>query len=442
MESEESKNGSYDAVIVGGGITGAAVFYMLSRYTDLKRILLLEKYSELAHVNSHFQNNSQTLHFGDTETNYPREKAEKVKAASEMVRRYVDKHDQNGNLFNKTYRMALAVGEEEVEELSRRYDDIKDLYPELKKIGRKEIGEVEPIIVKERPGEEKLLALLSPKGYAVNYHNLSKSLAEEAKRSNPQSELKLGVKVMKITKKPEGYELETSAEKYLARFVVFAAGAHSLIFAQSMGYGQELGILPVAGSFYNGYNLLHGKVYTMQIKKLPFAAIHGDPNVHDPCQTRFGPTAKVVPVLERHNYSTTGDFLKTSAFTWDGIWSLIKIMSDPIIFKFIGKNLLYDLPYFGKRIFMKNIQKIIPSIKLNQFEYAPYVGGLRPQVVNTEKKKMEMGEVKILGERVIFDITPSPGASVCLGNAKEDMEIVAAALGAEIYKDKLEEELL
>ena len=31
-----------------------------------------------------------------------------------------------------------------------------------------------------------------------------------------------------------------------------------------------------------------------------------------------------------------------------------------------------------------------------------------------------MGEAKIVGEKIIFNITPSPGASTCLGNAFED----------------------
>ncbi len=35
-------------------------------------------------------------------------------------------------------------------------------------------------------------------------------------------------------------------------------------------------------------------------------------------------------------------------------------------------------------------------------------------------KKLELGEAKILGEKIIFNITPSPGASTCLGNAFED----------------------
>ena len=37
-----------DVFIVGGGITGTALLYVLTRYTDIKRIILAEKYDSLA----------------------------------------------------------------------------------------------------------------------------------------------------------------------------------------------------------------------------------------------------------------------------------------------------------------------------------------------------------------------------------------------------------
>jgi malate dehydrogenase (quinone) len=69
----------YDVVIIGSGVTGTAILYTLSRYTNVKSIALVDKYSKIASVNSHRDNNSQTLHFGDIETNYTLEKAKKSK---------------------------------------------------------------------------------------------------------------------------------------------------------------------------------------------------------------------------------------------------------------------------------------------------------------------------------------------------------------------------
>ena len=66
-----------------------------------------------------------------------------------------------------------------------------------------------------------------------------------------------------------------------------------------MGHGKHMGSLSMAGSFYitNG-TYLNGKVYMVQNDKLPFAALHGDPDILCDGKTRFGPTALALLVLK------------------------------------------------------------------------------------------------------------------------------------------------
>ena len=54
----------YEVVIVGGGISGAALFFELAKYSDVNSICLLEKYEDLATLNSKGTSNSQTIHVG------------------------------------------------------------------------------------------------------------------------------------------------------------------------------------------------------------------------------------------------------------------------------------------------------------------------------------------------------------------------------------------
>ena len=49
-----------------------------------------------------------------------------------------------------------------------------------------------------------------------------------------------------------------------------------------------------------------------------------------------------------------------------------------------------------------------------------------------------MGEVKIKGDNIIFNMTPSPGASVCLKNAQKDARTVINFFGD---KYKFDEEM-
>ncbi|MEO0927137.1 MAG: FAD-dependent oxidoreductase, partial [Cyanobacteria bacterium J06643_13] len=236
-------------------------------------------------------------------------------------------------------------------------------------------------------------------------------------------------KVKRIEQEGGLYQVKTATGAITAKVVMVAAGAHSLLFAKSLGYGLDYALLSVAGSFYFAPQLLNGKVYTVQRQKLPFAAIHGDPEVHNRAIARFGPTAKVLPLLERHHYGSMIEYFQTAGLSAKAILSFAKILSDPIIFKYIALNFIYDFPVIGKRLFIKEAQKIIPSIKLKDLTYAQGYGGVRPQIVNLKTQALEMGEAKITGDRLIFNITPSPGASTCLQNALEDTARIMDFLG-------------
>jgi malate dehydrogenase (quinone) len=278
------------------------------------------------------------------------------------------------------------------------------------------------------PGQE-ILALVTEDGYTVDYKRLSHSFVDKALSKNPGLDIHLNTKLLKISKNDTYYTVLTDKGEFRSTVVVIAAGGHSLMIAKSLGYGKNLSLLSMAGSFYTAPKVLNGKVYTIQVAKLPFAAIHGDPEVHSDSVTRFGPTAKPIFQLERYNWSTFSEYWKTFGMGLSPIISLSKIIFDKVLFNYIVVNFLYDLPLIGKRLFIKQIRKIVPSLKLDELRYAKGIGGTRPQIVNNTTRKLEMGEAKLSGENIIFNITPSPGASTCLGNAYSDTFKIIEFLG-------------
>ncbi len=422
----------HDVIIVGGGVSGTALLYTLSRYTDLKNVGLIEKYENFGMVNSASTMNSQTLHFGDIETNYTIEKAKKVKRMADMVMNYVEREKVTENLkglYIRVPKMVLAVGKDQVDTLRERYKSFSQLFPKLRMIEKDEIGKIEPRILEGRDPDQELLALITEDGYTVDFRRLSLSFVENARKLNPELKTYLSTKLIKITRENDSFKIYTNKGEFEASAVVVTAGGHSLKIAKSLGYGKSYSILSMAGSFYVGPKVLNGKVYTMQVAKLPFAAIHGDPEVHDPNVTRFGPTAKPIFLLERYNRSTFWEYWKTFGLGIKPILSILNILFDKIIFNYIIKNVIYDVPYIGKRMFLKEIKKIVPNIKVDEIKFAKKLGGTRPQIINNATKKLEMGEAKIVGDKIIFNITPSPGASTCLGNAFEDTQKLMVFLG-------------
>ncbi|GGL25428.1 putative malate:quinone oxidoreductase [Halarchaeum grantii] len=415
-------SGEYDLVIVGGGISGASLLYTVAKFTDVESVALVEKEAEIAQINSHHTNNSQTLHFGDIETNYTLEKAEEVKEGAELLAGYLENHDPEREMHSKRSKMVLGVGDEEVASLEERYHEegFGDLYPKLRPIEREEIAELEPKVVEGRDPEKDLLALQTPDGYVVDYGATAQSFVEQAK-AETGVDVYTGTEVTDITETTRGYTLTTDEGPFDCDVAVVAAGSHSLQIAKEMGYGEDKVLLPVAGSFFLADDgPLNGKVYTLQMKKLPFAAVHGDADVHDGSITRFGPTAKLVPALERGRLNTVSDFLDVFGLNVASFLSYANILSDRILLPYVLRNLVYDVPEVGRRSFLPEVQKVVPTMELEDIERAKGYGGVRPQIVDTKNKSLDMGEAKIVGDDIIFNITPSPGASTCLKNAMRD----------------------
>jgi malate dehydrogenase (quinone) len=433
-------NNTYEVIIIGGGVCGTALLYTLSNYTNIKSIALIEKEADVALVNSFTNSNSQTLHFGDIETNYTLAKAEKVNVGASLVKNYLLTKDPQQEIYTKYHKMVLGVGAEQRKQLKERYQQFKSLFPDLRLLEREEIAVKEPKVLVDRPADQEIMALYTDEGYTVDFNRLAKSFVANSvsdssgnSSQNPEKTIDFlfKTKVKKITKQPHGYQIQTADQTITGKVVIVAAGAHSLLFAKSLGYGLNYALLSVAGSFYFAPQFLNGKVYTVQQEKLPFAAIHGDPEVHDRAIARFGPTAKVLPMLERHHYGSIIEYFQTAGLSLKAVLSFVKILSDPIIFKYIALNFIYDFPLIGKRLFIKEVSQIIPSIKLKDLTYAKGYGGVRPQVVNLKTQALEMGEAKITGDQIIFNITPSPGASTCLQNALDDTTQLINFLGSD-----------
>jgi malate dehydrogenase (quinone) len=210
-----------------------------------------------------------------------------------------------------------------------------------------------------------------------------------------------------------------------------------------MGYGDDYAMLPIGGSFYFAKKqLLNAKVYTMQNPKLPFAAVHGDPDLTADWKTRFGPTAFAMPKLERYHNMEILNLFDLLSLDSSVLGVYYDLMKDEDIRAYIIRNFAHELPGIGNEFFIEEAQKLIPTLCSDDIEYAEGYGGMRPQIIDKKEKKLLLGEAKIdTGTGIIFNMTPSPGASSCLGNAFEDAKILCDFLGVDLLKRKIKKEL-
>jgi malate dehydrogenase (quinone) len=438
----------YDLLIIGAGVSGSALLYETARYTDIQHIGLIEKYAAPARVNSLSSNNSQTLHCGDIETNYTLEKALKVQRAASMLANYCLTQPDKEHLIYQYPKMVLAVGVRECEQLRARFEQLRPHYPHLRLFEKRDIARIEPAVATGRNGqlrEEPIVALGSTDEYtAVNFEALSRSLVRRAQQVEGKAvDVHYNENVRHIRIEADRFLVESETTCYQTRSLVVCAGGHSLKLAHDLGYGRHYSCLPVAGSYYFTPQILNGKVYTVQNDKLPFAAIHGDPDVLVPGKTRFGPTALILPILERYNYRTLPDFLRVFQFdrrVGKVLWDLFKVRD---IRNYMLKNVLFEVPFIRKVLFLREARKIVPALRYRDLSFAKKVGGIRPQLIDKTQARLLMGEAKIdTGKGAIFNMTPSPGGTSCMENAEIDMRAVAAYLGASIDEQLFRKELL
>ncbi|MGB5519951.1 MAG: FAD-dependent oxidoreductase [Gammaproteobacteria bacterium] len=437
----------YDLLIIGAGVSGTALLYLATHYTDLNHVGIIDKYAAPARVNSLSSNNSQTLHCGDIETNYSLEKALKVRRAANMLKNYAVRQADSHHIIFKYPKMVLGVGEDQCRQLRERFEIFSPYYPGLKLLDRKAIARIEPAVAMKDGHfrEEEIIALGSTEEYtAVNYEALSRSFVRQAQsQGNKHIDLHFDEYVTHIKIEHQRFLVETRHTCYQARAIVVCAGGHSLKLAHDLGYGLHYSCLPVAGSYYFTPAVLKGKVYTVQNDALPFAAIHGDPDVLVPGKTRFGPTALVLPILERYNLSTLPDFLQVFRFDKRVAKVLLDLMRNRDIRNYMLKNFLFEIPLLRKWLFLKDARIIVPSLRFRDLKFAHKVGGIRPQLIDKDHQKLLLGEAKIdTGIGAIFNMTPSPGGTSCLENAEIDLRTIVQHLGANIDEAAFKQDLL
>lgn len=436
----------YDIVIIGGGISGAAQAYALAQYTDVKRVALIEKEPEAGSVNTHATNNSQTLHEGDIETNYTIEKARAVQHKAWFTRSYLERK-RDASLYEKGPKMVLGVGAHEVQFLEERFSAFKEDFPTLEKIGAAALAIREPHIMAGRSVEEEIIALYNPDGITVNYGKLATTLLNDARAQfarDPSRTLDvfLGSSVQDIMKSDGGYVVAANTVTLGARFLSVAAGAHSMYFAKRMGIdaAKHLSLMLVAGNFYYTPKLLTSKVYTVQNPKLPFSAVHGDPDILHDDLTRYGPTTRLVMTLERHRLGTVLDFFTTIRPFVKTLLANLRIVLDPdLLLYVIRHNVLFPMPIVGRWLFAREIKKIIPLLDTRTVTLARGQGGVRPQIIDTASPTpLNFGDAKLRAPNALFNITPSPGATTGMYNGLVDVEGMAKALGARFFASQVE----
>ncbi len=431
-----------DVLIVWGWIVWST-FHHLLWYTQWNiKSVLVDRQPQVGMLNSEYTQNSQTLHEGDIESNYKTiEKIRTVHSAAAMYKSFLFKqwHDTE-HLYKQMWKMLLGKWKKEVDLVTKRYEWLtlqEKVFPSNQLLEPDEIQAIEPVLFdNHRNLIEPLTAYYNPNWLAIDFWKTCETLVDVTKKTRGElGEIVLGNWVKTITRANESGDLfDTELEDGMiirSNGVVVSAGWYTPVLMKEMGYGDNIGILSIAGNYYRikfsnkhwSTPKINNKVYTVQKDGLPFAALHMDPEVDDPNIVRLGPTAFGIPYLEKKKWTSFFDYLGILNVKHD-LKSFISIMSNEVVRTYVIRNFKYLLPFYGKWLFLKEARKIIPWLGYNDIERLEWRGGTRPQIIDRTTHALNFGEAKVFGkgENLIFNITPSPWASTAFGNAYNDVQ--------------------
>ena len=283
----------YDILIIGGGVTGAAIARELSRY-DLKTALL-EKGEDVCSGTS--KANSGIAHAGFDAVPGSLKAKMNIRGSQmmeELSRKLDFPYKRNGSLV-------LCFDEKDRPRLEKLLQQGKENGVEgLEILEKKELLALEPAL-----SEEVVCALHAPTGGIVCPFKLTIALAENAAVNGVEFHLNEGVKRVQPGT-VEGYTVETGKGTYETRIVVNAAGLYGDEIHNQVS-GEKLHITPRKGE-YCLMDKKIGQLVSHTIFQMPTAMGKGvlvTPTVHG--NLMVGPTA--TDISDEEGVDTTAEGL-------------------------------------------------------------------------------------------------------------------------------------
>lgn len=387
----------YDFIIAGAGIVGLSTAYKLSKSFSDASILVLEKENRVAaHQTGH---NSGVIHSGIyyQPGSY---KARNCVDGRHQIVRFCREHGIKHEICGK---VIVASTEEEVPRLISIYKrGLENQIEDIRLIDGKELNQIEPFasgvraihvpcagIVDFPAVCEKLSEIITGGGQAVHFN----SPVESVHQTNGT----LAIKTKKNT--------------FKARHFINCTGLHSDRVARSAGIKPNIQIVPFRGEYYelarHAEHKVKGLIYPLPNPEFPFLGVHFTKMANGGVEC--GPNA--VFAFKREGYKKTSfdmaDTIDTASFS--GFW------------KMAGKHwkMGIDEMYrsFSKTGFLKNLQKLVPSIQLDDLKDSP--SGVRAMALLPNGEILDDFYFETTEREIHVLNAPSPAATAGLAIGDE-----------------------
>ena len=392
---------SFDFAIVGGGIVGLSCAYKLQiEYPQLNIVVFEKEQTLAAHQTGR---NSGVIHSGL----YYRPGSFRAKNCVngrkqlvEFAKKYNIKHDVCG-------KVVVAVNPDEEERLDKIFETGKaNGLQGIEKIDAVRLKEIEPYV-------EGIAALWVPESGIIDFISVTNKLAELITDINPNSQIIYSCEVKSFD---DGGLINTTKGQYKSDKKILCGGLFSDRLAQKDKVHSDVRIVGFRGDYYDlsekGKSKVNNLIYPVPNPEFPFLGVHFTRMVDGSIEC--GPNA--VFTFKREGYGKTDFNLKDTleALMYKGTWKLF--------FKHWRFGLNEYKRAFSKRLFLKELNRLIPSLKMDDIVVGR--SGVRAMALGQDGEVFDDFKIVCKDNSIHVLNAPSPAATACLAIGDEVIAVL------------------
>lgn len=294
--------------------------------------------------------------------------------------------------------------------MDRIFDNgVKNQIEGIKKITAAEVKEIEPFV-------ECIAGILVPCTGIIDFRGATAKMVELALQLNKTSEVRLDTEFLRVEKTNEFSIIHTNNGTIEAKYIVYCAGLQADRLAKKDGVNLKEQVVPFRGDYYelaeHAKHKVKNLIYPVPDPNFPFLGVHFTRMVDG--SVECGPNA--VFSFKREGYNRTDFSFRDTweALTYGGTWKLFL------------SNIKYGIDEyrraFSKRLFLKSLQRMIPSLTMEDIE--PARAGVRAQLLSQNGNTRDDFRIEHHGNSIHVLNAPSPAATASLAIGNYIAEVV------------------